>query len=268
MNWSELHDAYGTASEVELLLERFVSTGGDDVAAALGSRLVHQGWRFSATLAALEWLAKRCRADESLVGRCIGLMHLLGTGDLASIYPEYDFSSVDSPAVLASAARCEPAEVAIMSSRLCVAFARIVVRVYPSIADCDGRINALQFMCCFIDDRELVRKAVEWSLRSEDPRERLAAMCIMSLIGEVIDVERSASTAFSVVHAGLRYEVAFNDYAELHVPVMGGAWEIALIAGCALGGNLRLLSELVSTQLEDWRNDYYVVCLKRQNLIC
>jgi len=247
--------AFESEDEVRALLAQYVVRPTRLVKDRLATTLLHQGWRFESSLFAVRSLMKQARGNLQFFSESIDLVLMLCTGDLVQIYPHTEFY-LRGAALEASKRYCEPEGIGAEICELAIDFAPIVAAALPSIEGESARIASLQFMHCFSSDRNQLSLLVSASSRAPGILERVAASCISSLMTRPIIVERFSGTneSFQLDFEGVRLLLPAALLSNIDVPIMSGAWEIALIRGAMLSGCIETLIALVS-YLDDWRQD-------------
>ncbi len=256
--------AFGSIVEIHQLLSRYGSRPTELLKKKLATMLVHQGWRYDTTEIAVEFLIRKARVSAEFLSETIDLILFLCTADLVQIFPNQDFYANESKATRASAKFCEPPEIAEDISKIAIDFAPHVGIVFPKIVGELGRASALQFMHCFLRNRQRLLDCVIASSLSSGQSEKLAAACIISLMQRPVNIARRLSPvqSYMLSHDNVSFEISAADICTIESPVMNGAWEIALIGGAISSGSLDELIGLVSL-LDEWRRDDFSVALRK-----
>lgn len=256
--------AFGSIVEVRQLLVQYSSRPTELVKDKLASMLFHQGWRYEATELAVAFLIPKACANIEFLSESLDLILLFCTGDLVQIYPNQNFYASQSKATHASAKFCDPPEIAKNISEIAIKFAQHVALVFPEIAGEVGRASALQFMHCFLRNRQKLLECAIASSVSSGYVEQLSAVCILSLMRKPVNIERRLTPTENYIlsHDNVLLEMNAEEILAIECPVMNGSWEIALISGAISGGCLDELTDMVSL-FDEWRRGDFTVALSK-----
>lgn len=257
IKWGELLDAYGDASELGELLDNFLETGDCNLSDKITFKLLHQGWRFQATPVVLNILCKKCRDDNSFLDYGLELICSLAIGGMLDKFPNYDFHNPDSFAVRQASLHCEPPVIASQINEISLDFAKWLSENLDNIKLIHNRIDCLQFLFCFLIDRMLLKNIISIFSRSKDKSERLAALCVESLLSEKIkiDLNNNQVVIFSKITV---LSIPLSELLQINNNIFDGQWEVALIMGCINSEDIFKLDSIVK-QLDSFRFNDYVI---------